>query len=102
MINHIMERKETVFDMIVALGLRFKEYRKALGISQQDIHRKTGVALSTISLFENGKGQGLSLSHFYLMLEALDLVPDQNALIPNAFRSDLAGQWEKQNKRSKK
>lgn len=97
-----MERKGTVFDMIVALGLRFKEYRKALGISQQDIHRKTGVALSTISLFENGKGQGLSLSHFYLMLEALDLVPDQNALIPNAFRSDLAGQWEKQNKRSKK
>ena len=97
-----MERKETVFDMIVALGLRFKEYRKALGISQQDIHRKTGVALSTISLFENGKGQGLSLSHFYLMLEALDLAPDQNALIPNAFRSDLAGQWEKQNKRSNK
>lgn len=88
--------------MIVALGLRFKEYRRALGISQQEIHRKTGVALSTISLFENGKGQGLSLSHFYLMLEALDLVPDQNALIPNAFRSDLAGQWEKQNKRGKK
>ena len=97
-----MERKENVFDMIVALGLRFKEYRKVLGISQKDIHRKTGVALSTISLFENGKGHGLSLSHFYLMLEALDLVPDQNALIPNAFRSDLAGQWEKQNKRSKK
>ena len=102
MIFHIMEKQETVFDMIVALGLRFKEYRKALGISQQDIHRKTGVALSTISLFENGKGQGLSLSHFYLMLEALDLVPDLNALVPNAFRSDLAGQWEKQNKRSKK
>ena len=97
-----MKRKETVFDMIVTLGMRFKEYRKALGLSQQDIHRKTGVALSTISLFENGKGQGLSLSHFYLMLEALDLVPDQNALIPNAFRSDLAGEWEKQNKRSKK
>lgn len=102
MIYHIMEKQETVFDMIVALGLRFKEYRKALGISQQDIHRKTGVALSTISLFENGKGQGLSLSHFYQMLEVLDLVPDQNTLIPNAFRSDLAGQWEKQNKHSNK
>lgn len=97
-----MERKETVFDMIVALGLRFREYRKALGLSQQDIHRKTGVALSTVSLFENGKGQGLSLSHFFLMLEALDLESDPQELIPNAFRSDLAEQWKKQNKRSKK
>lgn len=102
MIYHIMERQETVFDMIVTLGMRFKEYRKALGLSQQDIHRKTGVALSTISLFENGKGQGLSLSHFFLLLEALDLEIEPNVFIPSAFRSDLAGQWEKQNKRSKK
>ena len=102
MIYHIMERKETVFDMIVELGLRFREYRKALGLSQLDIHRKTGVALSTVSLFENGKGQGLSLSHFFLMLEALDLELEPQELIPNAFRSDLAGQWKKQNKRSKK
>ena len=102
MIYHIMERQETVFDIIVALGLRYKEYRRALGLSQQDIHRKTGVALSTISLFENGKGQGLSLSHFFLLLESLDLELEPHMLIPNAFRSDLAGQWEKQNKRSKK
>ena len=81
--------------------MRFKEYRKALGLSQQDLHRKTGVALSTISLFENGKGQGLSLSHFYLLLEALDLDTDPGLMIPQASRTDLAGQWEKQNKRRK-
>ncbi|MBQ7750811.1 MAG: helix-turn-helix transcriptional regulator [Bacteroidales bacterium] len=81
---------------------RFKGYRKALGFSQQVIHRQTGVALSTISLFENGKGQGLSLSHFFLLLKALDLEMDPNMLIPSASRSDLARLWEKQNKRSKK
>ena len=97
-----MEREKTVFDTIVALGMRFKEYRRALGLSQQDIHRKTGVALSTISLFENGKGQGLSLSHFFLLLKALDVEMEPTVLIPNAFRSDLAREWEKQNKRSKK
>ena len=102
MIYHIMEKQETVFDMIVALGLRFKEYRKAFGLSQQDVHRKTGVALSTISLFENGKGQGLSLSHFYLLLDSLDLRLEPSLIIPDAFRSDLAGQWEKQNKRNRK
>ena len=96
-----MDKLETVFDRIVALGMRFKEYRKALGLSQQDLHRKTGVALSTISLFENGKGQGLSLSHFYLLLEALDLDTDPGLMIPQASRTDLAGQWEKQNKRRK-
>ena len=101
MIYHIMVRQETVFDKIVVLGIRFKEYRKALGVSQMDLHKKTGVALSTISLFENGKGHGLSLSHFYLLLDALDLEMDPNEIIPEVFRSDLAKQWEKQNKRSK-
>ena len=96
-----MDKFETVFDRIVALGTRFKEYRKALGLSQQNLHRKTGVALSTISLFENGKGQGLSLSHFYLLLEAPDLDTDPGLMIPQASRTDLAGQWEKQNKRRK-
>lgn len=100
MIYHIMNEQETVFDKIVKLGLRFKEYRKALGVSQRELHRKTGVALSTISLFENGKGHGLSLSHFYLLLDALDLEMDSNVIIPEVFRGDLAKQWEKQNKRS--
>lgn len=95
-----MNGQETVFDKIVKLGLRFKEYRKALGVSQRELHRKTGVALSTISLFENGKGHGLSLSHFYLLLDALDLEMDSNVIIPEVFRGDLAKQWEKQNKRS--
>ena len=102
MIFHIMEKQETVFDKIVALGIRFKEYREAIGLSQQDIHRKTGVALSTISLFENGRGQGLSLSHFCLLLDALDLKLESDAIIPVVFRSDLAGQWKKQNKRIRK
>ena len=102
MIFHIMKDRENIFEKLVVLGLRFKEYRKALGVSQRDLHRKTGVALSTISLFENGKGHGLSLSHFYLLLDALDLEMDPDEIIPDIFRGDLAKQWEKQNKRSKK
>ena len=102
MIFHIMKDQENIFEKLVVLGLRFKEYRKALGVSQRDLHKKTGVALSTISLFENGKGHGLSLSHFFLLLDALDLEMDPDEIIPDVFRGDLAKQWEKQNKRSKK
>lgn len=77
------------FDTIALLGLRFRTYRKALHISQQQLHEKTGVSLFTISSFENGKGQGLSLSHLLSLLNALgldgsfiDLVPDIPAIDP--------------------
>ena len=91
----------TAFERIVLLGRHYKEYRKAIGLSQQDVHRKTGIALSTISLFENGKGQGLSLEHFYLLMDVLDLQIDETALIPVVHKSDLASLWEKQNKKRK-
>ncbi|MBO4691375.1 MAG: helix-turn-helix transcriptional regulator [Bacteroidales bacterium] len=94
--------EEKIFDKIITLGLRFRQYRKAIGLSQLDIHKKTGVALSTISLFENGKGHGLSLSHFYLLLESLELHLEPGKLIPEAHKSNLAVLWEKQNRKRKR
>ena len=91
----------TTFDKIVSLGNLYKAYRKAIGLSQEDIHRKTGVAMSTVSLFENGKGQGLSLNHFFLMLDALGLDIDNEVLIPVVSRTNLAKMWEQQNKTRK-
>lgn len=93
-----MNGQESSFDRIAELGRRFKEYRRAVGLTQHDIHHTTGVALSTISLFENGKGQGLSLAHFYLLMDALDLETSPDILIPEAHRSNLAKLWEQQNK----
>ena len=91
----------TTFDKIVSLGNLYKAYRKAIGLSQEDIHRKTGVAMSTVSLFENGKGQGLSLNHFFLMLDALGLDIDNEVLIPVVSRTNLDTMWEQQNKTRK-
>ena len=96
-----MEANQTVFDRIASLGAHFKAYRKAIGLSQQDVHRKTGVAMSTISLFENGKGQGLSLAHCFLLLDALDLGVEPDTLVPEVHQVNLAKEWEKQNKRHK-
>jgi len=96
-----MTDQQTVFERIIQLGHLYKDYRKAIGLSQQDVHRKTGVALSTISLFENGKGHGLSLEHFYLLIDAVGLPLDETVLIPQARKSNLASLWEKQNKKSK-
>ena len=92
----------TSFDKIVSLGKLFKTYRKAIGLSQKDVHIKTGIATSTVSLFENGKGQGLSLNHFFQMLDCLGLDVDNEVLIPLVSRTNLAKMWEQQNRTRKK
>ena len=102
MIFHIMETRRTAFERIISLGRRYGAYRKAVGISQQDVHRKTGVAMSTISLFENGKGQGLSLEHFYLLMEAVGLSVDEGFIIPEVQKTDLASLWKQQNNKGRK
>ena len=47
----------TNFDTIALFGQRFKNYRKALHISQQQLHKKTGVSLFTISSLRMAKGR---------------------------------------------
>ena len=85
----------TNFDTIALLGQRFKAYRKALHISQKKLHNKTGVSLFTISSFENGKGQGLSLSHLLSLLNALEIGNTFMDLIPDIPSIDPEKMWNK-------
>ena len=85
----------TNFDTIALLGQRFKAYRKALHISQQQLHKKTGVSLFTISSFENGKGQGLSISHLLSLLNALEVGNTFMDLIPDIPSIDPEKLWNK-------
>ncbi len=85
----------TNFDIIALLGQRFRTYRKALHISQQQLHEKTGVSLFTISSFENGKGQGLSLSHLLSLLKALGLDDTFMDLVPDIPAIDPEKMWNK-------
>lgn len=97
MIYH-MKEVLTNYEIISLIGKRFKVYRKAMKISQQMVHENTGVAKSTISLFENGKGQGLSLAHFLLLLESVGVDIDYGSVIPEVHNSNLAKLWRDQNK----
>lgn len=85
----------TNFDTIALLGRKFKTYRKAIHMSQQQLHKKTGVSLFTISSFENGNGQGLSLSHLLSLLNALDLGASFSELIPDIPSIDPEKMWKK-------
>jgi len=85
----------TNFDTIALFGHRFRTYRKALHISQQHLHEKTGVSLFTISSFENGKGQGISVSHLLSLLNALGLGGSFIDLIPDVPAIDPEKMWNK-------
>ena len=63
--------RKTPYESVVSLGEAFAKYRKSLKISQQRLHEMTGISIFTISQFENGKGHGLSLSHFLLLMDAV-------------------------------
>lgn len=85
----------TNFETIALFGQRYRTYRKALHVSQQQLHKKTGVSLFTISSFENGKGQGLSVSHLLSLLNALDLGASFMDLVPDIPVIDPEKIWNK-------
>ena len=89
----------TPYESIVLLGEAFAKYRKSLKISQQRLHKMTGISIFTISLFENGKGQGLSLSHFLLLMDAVGLEVSLIDLIPVVSEIDPEKIWRAQNKK---
>ncbi len=88
-------------EIVSILGEKYKDYRKALGLSQRDIHLKTGIAISTISLFENGKGQGMSLENLVSLLKAVELEDGLTEIIPVVPSADLEKEWNKRNRRSR-
>ena len=89
----------TPFESIVSLGEAFARYRKSLKISQQRLHEMTGISIFTISQFENGKGQGLSLSHFLLLMDAIGLDVSLSVLIPVVCDIDPEKLWMSQNRK---
>ena len=98
-INSMNQSSLTPYESIASLGASFAKYRKSLKISQQRLHEKTGISIFTISQFENGKGQGLSLSHFLLLLDAVGLDISLTNLIPIASVIDPEKIWKAQNRK---
>ena len=89
----------TPYESIVSLGEAFAKYRKSLKISQQRLHERTGISIFAISQFENGKGHGLSLSHFLLLMDAVGLEMTLSDLIPVVSEINPEKMWILQNKK---
>lgn len=101
-INSMYNDINTPYESVISLGEAFAKYRKSLKISQQRLHEKTGISIFTISQFENGKGHGLSLSHFLLLMDAVGLDISLSELIPIVSDIDPEKMWMSQNKKGGK
>lgn len=70
-----------VDDVAKELSNRFKQYRIACQITQEELTDKSMVSLSTIKRFENGEDIGLS--KLIRLMESLDLIGNFEILIPD-------------------
>ena len=70
-----------VDDVARELSNRFKQYRIACQITQEELADKSMVSLSTIKRFENGEDIGLS--KLIRLMESLDLIGNFEILIPD-------------------
>ena len=65
------------------LGKRFREYRRALGLSQKQISLQSGVSVMTIVRFERGQGNSIGLDNLIALLRAIQRLDDIVDLIPD-------------------
>mgnify|MGYP003684832533 CR=1 FL=1 len=76
----------TDIEYLELIGIRIKEQRLQLNITQQELAEFAGVSRNTIRLLENGKGIGM-LS-FIRILRRLDLDMNLLDLIPEIDKND--------------
>lgn len=69
-------------ELIINLGCRFKDYRLACRLTQQEVADKAGVSLFTVRAFENGKATNITMSSFMNLLRAIGYLEEMSKLLP--------------------
>lgn len=68
--------------LVREMGRRFKQYRISYRLTQQDVVDQTGMSKVTLSNFENGKLNNLTLAHFMGLMRVLDRLDWVDNLLP--------------------
>ena len=83
--SHIYEVSN--HEVILHLGERFRDYRKALGLTQKQIAFQSGVSIMTIVRFEKGQGGAIRLDNLIALMRAIQRLEDIEELIPEMPQS---------------
>lgn len=77
-------------DIMLLLAKRIKEYRLAARMSQKEMAEKSGVSLATISHFEQGVSQNMTLNNFISLLRVIGMEQRIIDLLPELPMPPLA------------
>lgn len=69
-------------EIVAIIGERFKEYRLAAILTQQEVADLAGVSKTTVYSFENGRLSNVSLKTVIDLLRAIGLLDKINDLLP--------------------
>lgn len=69
-------------DYMELISRRIKEYRLAARISQKEMAEKSGVGLATISHFEQGVNQNMTLNNLISLLRVIGMEQRLTDLLP--------------------
>ena len=68
--------------ILKSLGLRFKDYRLRLNLTQKEISDHTGISIPTIYKFETGRLNDMTTSNLMKLIRALGLQANWDKLLP--------------------
>lgn len=74
--------EESNCDIATSLGGRFREYRIKSQLTQRDLSERTGIAVSTISNFENGQQCNIGLHTFIALMRGIGQLEQLQELLP--------------------
>lgn len=75
-------KKYSNSQILQMLGLRYKDYRLVLNLSQGDIAKAAGVSVSTVHKFETGTITNMNINNLMAMLRPVGLLDRIDDLIP--------------------
>ena len=74
-------------EILQMLGLRFKQYRVALGLTQAELSAKAGVSVMTIHKFETGTARNVTATTLISLMRYTGLIENLDVLIPEVPES---------------
>lgn len=69
-------------DVIRNLGMRFRDYRLRMNLTQKEISEAAAISKTTLSKFESGNVSDISLGTLLRLLKAIGLSENWNTLLP--------------------
>ena len=83
-------------EILQMLGLRFKQYRVALGLTQAELSARAGVSMMTIHKFETGTARNVTASTLISLMRYTGLIENLDSLIPEVPESPYSNLTNKQ------